>query len=207
MRVSKRRYHNEILGYALAARMVTHEARTDTIRRWSGVSEDRIRLLYRANGPERGERPAVRHRGPAPRQSAFFLRTAQIRSHAGALAGMCSLLGIIPAQPLANARRELPGLHRGELLCCAYEMFRSLVGASEITLEYSVLLVVAIAQGTQLRLGNCLHCGAAIVFDPSEPGWRACRHCRNEVQLLSEHASAAATSVDAISYGTQQSLF
>lgn len=35
----KRRYHTQIQSYGLAARMVVHEPRMQTIRRWSGLSE------------------------------------------------------------------------------------------------------------------------------------------------------------------------
>lgn len=207
MRTTKRRYQKEIQCLSLAARMVAHEARTQTIRRWSGVSEARVRELYRAYARERGARYAVRHRGPAPRQPAFFLRTAQIRGDAGALAALCCRLEVIPPRLMANARRELPSVHRGELLCRAYEMFTEMVGQSDITLEHAALLVIAIAQGTQLRIGHCVHCGGAIVFDPGEIGRRACRHCCEEEQHATRQAGEAETPADSAPEGTQQSLF
>ncbi|MGH8254607.1 MAG: hypothetical protein ACRET0_00125 [Steroidobacteraceae bacterium] len=206
MRAIKRRYEKEIQCLSLAARMVAHEARTQTIRRWSGVSEARVRELYRAYARERGDRYAVRHRGPAPRQPAYFLRTAHIRGDAGALAALCSLLEVIPPQPMPNARRELPNLPRGELLCRAYEMFTEMVGESDLTLEHAALLVTAIAQGTQLRIGHCVHCGGAIVFDPGELGRRACRHCCEE-QHASGETDEPAPPASQLPEGTQQSLF
>ncbi|HVA19301.1 MAG TPA: hypothetical protein VMU55_03925 [Solirubrobacteraceae bacterium] len=206
MRVSEQRYHNDILRYALAARMVSHEARTRTIRRWSGVSEGRVRELYRAYAREKGDRYAVRHRGPSPRQAAFFLRTAQIRSEAAALAALCSLLGVVPTQPLANARRELPSARRGELLCRAYEMFQRFAGTSQITLEHAVLLVTAVAQGTRLRLGHCVHCGGAIVFDPLSLMRRACSACADE-HLDDPPSQAAPLLPDLHAQDPQRSLF
>ena len=185
MRVTKSRYHNQVQRYALAARMVAHEVRTDTICRWSGLSEGRVRELYRAFARERGDRRTVRHRGPAPKQPAFFLRTAQVCREAGALAVVCATLGVLPEQPLPNAPHELPGLQRGELLCRAYEMFKGLVGASTITLEHTLLLAIAIAQGTQLTLGHCQCCGGAVIFHPHGSARSpACKQCQADAEAL-----------------------
>lgn len=179
MRVPKRRYRNDLQRYALAARMVVHEVRTETIRRWSGLSEGRVRQLYRAYARERDDQRTVRHRGPAPNRPTFFLRSAQNRHDAGALAALCSALGAIPPQPVPNARRELPSVQRGELLCRAYELFRDLVGSTTITLEHTLLLAVAISQGTELKLGNCSECGGALIYQPyASAQIPPCKFCR-----------------------------
>jgi len=178
MPVPKRRDHTEKMQrITLASRMVAHEVRLSTIRRWCGVSDNRVRELYRSWAHEKGIRYAVRHRGPTPRQPALFLRSAQVRSEAAAFAGLCCLFEIFPKRPLANPRRELPSLQRGEQLLLAYEMFLSLVGSSVISLEQAMLLLTAVTQGTQLRLGHCVHCGAAIVFDPGAAQRRCCGRC------------------------------
>ena len=45
MRISDDRYSRERLSLDLALRFLRHEARTQTIRAWQGLSDDRIRKL------------------------------------------------------------------------------------------------------------------------------------------------------------------
>jgi hypothetical protein len=47
MRISDDRYNRERLSLDLALRFLRHEARTQTIRAWTGLSDDRIRKLDR----------------------------------------------------------------------------------------------------------------------------------------------------------------
>ena len=63
-----------------------HEARTRTIKSWTGLTDDRIRKLYRSYVADAGRRVVRRHRGKSPRQSAFFMRNAGVRREAAGLA-------------------------------------------------------------------------------------------------------------------------
>jgi hypothetical protein len=45
MRISEDRYSRERLCLQLALRFLEHEARTQTIRAWTGLSDDRIRKV------------------------------------------------------------------------------------------------------------------------------------------------------------------
>ena len=47
MRISDDRYSRDRLRLDLALRFIHHEARTHTIRAWTGLTDDRIRKLYR----------------------------------------------------------------------------------------------------------------------------------------------------------------
>ena len=51
MRVSDDRYTRDRQRLDLALRLIRHEARTFTIRQWTGLSDDRIRKLYRSYVP------------------------------------------------------------------------------------------------------------------------------------------------------------
>ena len=46
MRISEDRYSRERLCLQLALRFLGHEARTQTIRAWTGLSDDRIRKVF-----------------------------------------------------------------------------------------------------------------------------------------------------------------
>ena len=79
MRVSDSRYNRDRLRLDLAMRFMRHEARTHTIRRWTGLTDDRIRKLFRAYINETPGQVA-RHRGKSPGQACFFTRSRSLRS-------------------------------------------------------------------------------------------------------------------------------
>jgi hypothetical protein len=61
MRVSDDRYTRDRQRLDLALRLIRHEARTFTIRQWTGLSDDRIRKLYRSycqHGAARRDAPS-----------------------------------------------------------------------------------------------------------------------------------------------------
>ena len=62
MRVTDDRYSRDRQRFDLAVRMVGHEARTCTIRLWTGLTGDRIRKLIRSYLAAQGV-PITRHRG------------------------------------------------------------------------------------------------------------------------------------------------
>src|SRR4029077_13178684 len=118
MRISDDRYSRERLRMELALRFLGHEARTQTIRTWTGLSDDRIRKLYRSYMSQ-ARRQLPRHRGKSPHSTAYFTRSQQLQLESTVLASMLSLLGVIPAQDPGAAAAALPGLTRGALLCAA----------------------------------------------------------------------------------------
>jgi hypothetical protein len=170
MRISDDRYSRDRQRLDIAMHFIHHEARTHTIRQWTGLTDDRIRKLYRSYLQDGGRRVA-RHRGKSPQQAAFFLRTARIRHEAGALAGLCCLVGAIDQRPGGSGALPLTGVAppagvaRAAALCQAYDVYRAIVSAPGIGFEHAVLLVNALARGNELALGNCHVCGALLVVD------------------------------------------
>ena len=92
MRISDDRYNRDRLRLDVAMRFIRLEARTRTIRQWTGLTDDRIRKLYHAYLQSGGR--TTRHRGKSPQQAAYFMRTARLRNEASALAGLCCLVGL-----------------------------------------------------------------------------------------------------------------
>ena len=80
MRITDDRYTRDRLRLDLALRLIGHEARTRTIRSWTGLTDDRIRKLYRSYVADAGRRDVRRHRGKSPRQNAFFMRNPEAPS-------------------------------------------------------------------------------------------------------------------------------
>jgi hypothetical protein len=177
MRVSDDRYTRDRQRLDVALRFIRHEARTQTIRLWTGLTDDRIRKLYRSylSGGEGGG--LTRHRGKSPQQTAFFTRSARLQLESAVFASLCCLLGVVPVRQLGDAARTLPGVARGELLCQAFEAYRALVASPQITFEHAVFLVTAIARGDELRLSGCPDCGSLFVSDRLALRSARCAHC------------------------------
>jgi hypothetical protein len=171
MRMFDDRYSRDRRRFEIALRFIQLEARTHTIRAWTGLTDDRIRKLYRTYLSESQAVPLTRHRGKSPQQSAFFTRTARARRESALLASLWRLIGALSGLtglaglPGNEIARRLPGLNRGELLCQGYDSYRALVPAPAISFEHAVFLLTALARGEELRLGACGACHAFVVAD------------------------------------------
>jgi hypothetical protein len=173
MRISDDRYSRDRLRLDIAMHFIRHEARTHTTRQWTGLTDDRIRKLYRAYLQEGGRR-VRRHRGKSPRQAAYFMRTARLRQESAVLASICSLLGLFEGGPGA---RPAAGVTRAAALCQAYEIYRALVSAPAIGFEHAVLLVETLGRAQELRCGACAGCGVLLLIDPLALGPARCERC------------------------------
>jgi Flagellar transcriptional activator (FlhC) len=182
MRISDDRYSHERLRLDLALRLLRHEARTQTIRTWTGLTDDRIRNLYRSY-MSRGARYVPRHRGKSPHQVSFFMRSLRIQWEAAQLASLLSLFSVIPATSGTEVASSLPGIVRGERLCYAFEAYRTVIPNAQISFEHAVFLAVALARGDQLRVGGCSQCGAMLVLERFPVRDKRCYRCANPVHL------------------------
>jgi hypothetical protein len=201
MRISDDRYTRERARMELALRFLHHEARTQTIRAWTGLSDDRIRKLYRSY-MSHARRYLPRHRGKSPHQIAYFTRSLRLQEETAVLASVLSLLGVVPAATPASAATPaaatpaaaapaaaaptvlsaeaagaLTALSRGELLCQAFEAFRLLLPSAQISFEHAVFLTTALARGDQLRLGGCSDCGTLVVSERFPLRALRCHRC------------------------------
>jgi len=165
MRISDDRYSRDRQRFDVALQLIRHEARTHTIRAWTGLSDDRIRKLYRSYLCDSPGPSLIRHRGKSPQQVAFFMRTARARQEAALLASLCRLLGALPGDPAPELVRALPSLARAELLCQAYEAYRGLIPEALISFEHAVFLLTTLVRGEELVLGACRDCDAALIVD------------------------------------------
>lgn len=199
MRISDDRYNRERARMELALRFLRHEARTQTIRAWTGLSDDRIRKLYRFYMSQ-VRRHLPRHRGKSPHQAAYFTRSVRAQEETTLLASLLSLLGVVPAAPAAPAAsavgdaHDLPGVARGELLCHAFEAFQLVLPSAQISFEHAVFLASALARGDQLRLDNCGGCGGFVVIEPFQMRSPRCPYCAAPAQSRSPAINARSVS-------------
>ena len=176
MRISDNRYSRDRFRLDLAFRFIRHEARTQTIRAWTGLSDDRIRKLYRSYLNEPGK-AVCRPRGKSPQQSAYFTRSPKLKEESSLLASLCFSLGALPRTGASMNRQALAGIARGEMLCQAFEVYQEVVSDPRISFEHLVFLVAALADGEELTLGRCEDCGAFTVVDRTELKARHCPYC------------------------------
>lgn len=176
MRISDDRYHRERLQMELALRFLRHEARTQTIRAWTGLSDDRIRKLYHSY-LDHARSAMPRHRGKSPHQVAFFTRSLRQQEDTLALATCLWLLGVLGNETGAERAGSLSGLARGTLLCQAFEAYRLARPAGQISFEHAVFLTLALVRGEQLSINWCGSCGGLMVTEPFSLRGARCQHC------------------------------
>lgn len=164
MRISDDRYSRDRFRLDLALRFMKHEARTHTIRKWTGLTDDRIRKLYREY-LERTRSQVSRHRGKSPAQASYFVRTPRVQQESAVLASLYCMLGALPIHGVGEADPAVPGVARGERLCQAFEAYLTFVQNAQITFEHAVLLVNELARGVEIKLGDCMICGGLVVVD------------------------------------------
>ncbi|HLW24149.1 MAG TPA: hypothetical protein VKT22_07290 [Steroidobacteraceae bacterium] len=177
MRVSDDRYTRDRQRLDLALRLIRHEARTFTIRQWTGLSDDRIRKLYRSY-VEQGAHAVLRHRGKSPRQSAFFFRNPETAFQAAQLASLFVEYELVGTGPLGlESRYRLGTLESGLLLCEAYEAYVELHSPVRVSFEHGWFLLLAIARREEIGLRRCEHCGGLHLHDLLARRRSACASC------------------------------
>ena len=166
MRISDDRYTRDRLRIDLAWRLIGHEARTLTIRQWTGLSDDRIRKLYRSYVECNQMSKVLRHRGKSPRRVAFFFRNPELHFQATQLAGLYVMHGLLEGTPRGvEPRYRLGSLDSGELLCQTYEVYLDLHAPVGISFEHAWFLLFALGRRHELSIGSCPRCGALELRD------------------------------------------
>lgn len=192
MRITDDRYTRDRQRLDLAIRMIRHEARTCTIRTWTGLTDDRIRKLYRTYVQACG--PTVkRHRGKSPRQTAYFLRNLELRRETAALAGLFALLGLL--QRASVERRPggtLATIRWGDLFCRAYETYLALHEAHRISFEHAWYLLHVLERRAELTIDACPACEALMVVDLLRTRAHVCAWCEHEQRSRADAESEPA---------------
>jgi hypothetical protein len=184
MRISDDRYSRDRLRLDLALRFIRHEARTQTIRAWTGLTDDRIRKLYRSYCDHSGGAALARPRGRSPRQTSYFLRNPRLKQEAALVASLCLLLGALPSRRSPRTGPQAgtaPGVAQGVALCEAYEAYRTLVPSARISFEHLVHLFTTLHRGDELRLASCGGCGALLVTERMALREARCPYCADAI--------------------------
>jgi Flagellar transcriptional activator (FlhC) len=185
MRVSDDRYTRDRQRLDLALRLIRHEARTFTIRQWTGLSDDRIRKLYRSYCQGGAADGVTRHRGKSPRQAAFFFRNPEVTFHASQLASLFVIYGLVGAAGGGlESRYRVGSLESGSLLCQAYEAYLELHSPVSISFEHAWFLLLALARRDEVGMNRCEDCGGLRLRDLLARGNQTCGICSRGLSAL-----------------------
>lgn len=163
MRATDDRYRGEQARFDLAMRMISHEARTGTIRYWTGLSDDRIRKLYASYFKYAG-RPVRRRRGRSPSQIGPLVRNPQRALESGMLANL------LVANRLLRLNGEAqPALERnvglGHRFCESFETYSTLIPQPSLNFEWGWNLLLSMRRGDELGIERCPRCSIGYIVD------------------------------------------
>ena len=178
MRISDDRYTRDRLRLDLALRLIRHEARTYTIRQWTGLSDDRIRKLYRSYVMSHGARGVHRHRGKSPRQVAYFYRHPDVNFQAAQLASLFVVCGLLFGNAAGlEPHYRVGSLESGTLLCQAFEAYLELHSPAVISFEHAWFLLLALSRREELGISRCGNCGGLMLKDLLARRTVSCASC------------------------------
>ena len=183
MRITDNRYAGEMAKFALAVRMIGHEARTGTIRACTGFSEDRIRKIYGTYFKQQADNQVKRRRGKSPTQITPFVKSSYRQSEATILACLflyCGALQVDTASGAAANSRVDP-VSLGESVCDAFETYLSVHPSPALCFELTWSLYNALTREQELFFATCAECGGLYVQDRYALDYQRCPFC--EIKL------------------------
>ncbi len=175
MHISNDRYFRERQRHDLALRMIRHEARTCTIRTCTGLTDDRIRRLYKTFARHEAHIEIRRRRGKSPRQVAYFTRSIRMQFEASCLGNVFASFDLLQ-QPQEEID-EVASLAYGERFCDAFETHRQLVQGPRISFEHAWFLLHLLSRRALLHCSRCRRCGSRYLRDQLNAARRQCPFC------------------------------
>lgn len=164
MRATDNRYRGERARFELAMRMIRHEARTGTIRYFTGLSDDRIRKLYTSYFKYDDAAPVKRRRGKSPTQIAPLIQTPERTLESGVFVSLLRANGLITADDSLDS--SLRGnVDLGHRFCQCYETHLLLVPEPALSFEWGWNLLLGIRRGDELGIRRCEDCSMSYIYD------------------------------------------
>jgi hypothetical protein len=175
MRIVEDRYEGELQSFQLALRFVLREARTRTIRLYTGLSDHRIRKLWRRYCG--GARGLTRHRGKSPHQARYFIRSVRVRMEASVLAAAYCAYGLVREDQAPGQPQSQPGLAQGMLLSEIYDYYAVVAQTPAVSFEHAVFLSECLREGGEIVVRRCGRCHGHMVVERLPVRDRCCDHC------------------------------
>jgi len=175
MRLTDSRYDRDRLRLEVAFLMIRNEARTCTIRLSTGLSDDRIRKLYRSYFAGSTSLAVRRKRGKSPRQMAFFRRSPEHEVEAATLAGLLETCGLLQRHGPLRSR----SLEETVRFCAVYETFRSICPRAHVSFEHAWYLHEVLCRDDEYAVAHCEACGGLWIRDRLSIAPTRCAGCRS----------------------------
>jgi hypothetical protein len=187
MRATDNRYRGEQTRFDLAMRMIAHEARTGTIRFWTGLSDDRIRKLYSAYFKFDVE-PVRRRRGRSPTQVGPLVRNPERALESGVLTNLLKANRLLrcDGEPQPDLERNV---QLGHCFCESFETYVTFVARPSLSFEWAWNLLQSLRRGDELGIVRCNDCAICYVVDRLALPPASCPGCA----MLNEPRLAAAS--------------
>lgn len=166
----------------LALRMIRHEARTCTIRECTGLTDDRIRRLFRVHAHELSKHAVRRHRGKSPRQLAYFVRNTRSQFESSLLASAFAAFGLLhPKRGPGSEKRpavRAGTVEFGKMFCDAFETHQQLLNHTTLSFEHAWFLLNLLNHSGDLHAVRCRHCDSYYLRDKFNICRDTCPTCR-----------------------------
>lgn len=175
MRITDSRYDRDRLRLEVAFLMIRNEARTCTIRLSTGLSDDRIRKLYRSYFAASPLLAVRRKRGKSPRQMAFFRRSPEHEIEAATLAGLLETCSLMHRRGPLHTR----SLEETARFCAVYETFRSICPRAYVSFEHAWYLHEVLCRNDEYTVARCETCGGLWIRDLLSITPARCAGCRS----------------------------
>ncbi|MFO7285756.1 MAG: hypothetical protein LOD94_03800 [Gammaproteobacteria bacterium] len=163
MRATDLRYRGEKAKFELALRMIGHEARTGTIRYFTGLSDDRIRKLYTSYF-KYGDAPVRRRRGRSPTQIGPLIKTPLRALESGVFVNLLLANGLLTSDP-TQAPKLQGNIELGHKFCECYETYCALVPRANLSFEWGWNLLLSLRRGDELGIERCDKCSLGYIVD------------------------------------------
>lgn len=172
------RFSRERSQIDLALAMIEREARTNTIKRCTGLSDDRIRRLCSVYFSRRNGTGVRRRRGKSPHQIARFVKNAEHQLQASTLMLLFIVAGLIENRDdRLQACFDGPSVVVGELFCRAWDTYRAIHHRPLFGFEWGWNLLQALVRDDELAMTRCSRCHADYLHDRYALDFHICPAC------------------------------
>ena len=164
----------------LGLRLLSHGARTKTVRKWSGLTRDQLLTLRRRWAIPAGEG----RQGRPPSSYGVFFGSALKRGEAALFAALCQAVGVMSAKRGKDSANGLPSVESGERLCEAYELFKVWAPDANLDFTKAELLLVGVVEQQSIELTHCEQCHSALLIDRLGNHRSQCPHCKKRANPI-----------------------
>ncbi|MFK8052881.1 MAG: hypothetical protein AB8F65_07880 [Woeseiaceae bacterium] len=173
------RYSRERAQIDLALSMIEREARTNTIKRCTGLSDDRIRRLCNLYFSRRDGSGVRRRRGKSPHQVARFVKNPTHQLEATTLMHLLLAADLVKQDTKGRlvSAWQTPSIDVGRRFCRVFDLYRSIHNEPLYGFEWGWNLMLALCRDDELAMTRCGRCHGDYLHDRYALDFHICPAC------------------------------